>query len=293
MTNDQLASFIAVIEAGSFSKAAQKLFLAPQTLMQQIGNLEAELGVKLLDRSPQGVRPTSGGAEYYRDAKIMLEMLDTAKTRARIASSGRPTVRFAHCGGRLALKHYLMDVARAFSERRPDVAQVHCFEPDDPEECLSGVETGEFDMVEWILDPSLRERGMGFTPLAPAKPHLLVSNAHPLAGKQQVELSDLDGNKIACSSPSWFCAIARDLSEQAPSAVLESHPYDSVGIANVCMNMGAFLVWDIVDTSNVADLAVVSLPERYDSWFGIAHAASPSPETSAVLEVVSELFPRV
>ena len=65
MNDRNLISYIAVAEKGSFYKAAQSLYMAPQTLIQQINQLENEVNIKLLDRSSKGVELTPAGRSFY------------------------------------------------------------------------------------------------------------------------------------------------------------------------------------------------------------------------------------
>ncbi|MFP3561420.1 LysR family transcriptional regulator, partial [Paraburkholderia sp. SIMBA_049] len=62
----QLRYFVSIVEYGSLGKAAEKLFVAQPSLSQQIAKLEGDLGVALLVRSPQGVKPTAAGQALYR-----------------------------------------------------------------------------------------------------------------------------------------------------------------------------------------------------------------------------------
>lgn len=55
MYNTQLETFICVVEAGSFSKAADKLFISPPAVIKQINSLEASLGVQLFSRTHRGL----------------------------------------------------------------------------------------------------------------------------------------------------------------------------------------------------------------------------------------------
>ena len=71
-----LKYFLAIVDAGSFSKAAQKLFVAQPSLSQQIANLEFELKTKLLLRSAQGIMPTAAGSILYRHARQILRQVD-------------------------------------------------------------------------------------------------------------------------------------------------------------------------------------------------------------------------
>ena len=59
-----LRYFIAVLEAGSLSRAAGSLYVAQPALMAQIKKLEAELGAQLFERSHAGVTPTRCASAY-------------------------------------------------------------------------------------------------------------------------------------------------------------------------------------------------------------------------------------
>ena len=51
MYNPQLDTFLCVVEAGSFSKAAEQLYISAPAVIKQINSLEASLGMKLFDRT--------------------------------------------------------------------------------------------------------------------------------------------------------------------------------------------------------------------------------------------------
>ncbi|KAA1251750.1 LysR family transcriptional regulator [Mycobacterium simiae] len=71
-----LSNFVTVVEAGSFSRAAQKIYIAQPSLSQQIASLEAQLGAALLLRSARGVRPTAQGEVLYREALNILRQVE-------------------------------------------------------------------------------------------------------------------------------------------------------------------------------------------------------------------------
>lgn len=60
MLNHQLETFIQVAENGSFSKGAEKLYITPSAVIQQINNLEQDLQVTLLKRTRHGTQLTLG-----------------------------------------------------------------------------------------------------------------------------------------------------------------------------------------------------------------------------------------
>ena len=61
MYDPALDTFIAVAECGSFTKAAQRLYISSTAVMKQMNALERRLELKLLDRTPAGVRLTPAG----------------------------------------------------------------------------------------------------------------------------------------------------------------------------------------------------------------------------------------
>ena len=72
MYNHQLDTFIQVADAGSFSKAAEALFISSTAVMKQINLLEGSLEVQLFNRTPRGLTLTNAGKSYYQDAKYMI-----------------------------------------------------------------------------------------------------------------------------------------------------------------------------------------------------------------------------
>ena len=92
MTNDLLRAFIAVIDAGSFSKAAEQLYISSTALMKQMNTLEAQVGVQLLIRTNHGILATDAGVSFYHDTKIILQYSEKAIARARQAASTNPSM---------------------------------------------------------------------------------------------------------------------------------------------------------------------------------------------------------
>lgn len=72
----QLKYFAAIVELGSFSRAAREIYIAQPALSSQIAALEAELDTQLLIRTARGVTPTDAGLTLYRTAGSILRQLD-------------------------------------------------------------------------------------------------------------------------------------------------------------------------------------------------------------------------
>jgi LysR family nitrogen assimilation transcriptional regulator len=79
----QLRYFVAIAEQGSLSRAAALLRVAQPALSLHVRNMETDLQVQLLHRSPRGVVPTEAGAILLRNARIILRQLAVAEEEIR------------------------------------------------------------------------------------------------------------------------------------------------------------------------------------------------------------------
>jgi len=91
-----LRYFVAVADAGTFTRAAERLFIAQPTLSQQIGRLEQILGTRLLVRGRDGVALTAAGTVLLDAARDVLSRVDHGISQTRQAAGlGRPRLRVA------------------------------------------------------------------------------------------------------------------------------------------------------------------------------------------------------
>src|ERR1700744_505968 len=89
-----LRYFVALADAGSFTHAAEQIFIAQPTLSQQIRRLEEIVGAQLLQRSREGLELTSAGAVLLDASRTVLSLVDHEVHRTRQAAGlGRPALR--------------------------------------------------------------------------------------------------------------------------------------------------------------------------------------------------------
>ena len=88
VTLDQLRTFIAAADEGSFSAAGRKLRRAQSVVSQTLANLEGQLGVTLFDRSGRYPRVTDEGRSLLVDARAVADATDALKARARAMHEG-------------------------------------------------------------------------------------------------------------------------------------------------------------------------------------------------------------
>lgn len=88
ITLDQLRTFIAAVDEGSFSAAGRKLRRAQSVVSQTLANLEVQLGVKLFDRSERYPKLTEEGRSLLPEARSVADNMDEFKARARAMREG-------------------------------------------------------------------------------------------------------------------------------------------------------------------------------------------------------------
>mgnify|MGYP001819592537 CR=1 FL=1 len=115
-----MRAFVAVVEAGGFSEAARRMDVSKATISKQVGQLEADLGARLLHRTTRRVSPTSAGQAYFEQCRPLLaelEELDAAMHSTTAEPKGELRVTAPVSFAEL----HLMRPVSEFSSRFPDV----------------------------------------------------------------------------------------------------------------------------------------------------------------------------
>ena len=121
-----LTYFVAVAEERSFTRAAERLWVAQPGLSTQIRRLEAELGVQLLERHPRGVEPTAAGELLLERARAALAAAEVARNTGHDLQAGLVgSIRVGLATG--AAWGEAPALLQAFARERPDV-EVTVFE---------------------------------------------------------------------------------------------------------------------------------------------------------------------
>lgn len=122
---DGIATFVQVVEAGSFAVAAERLNLTRSAVGKIIARLEARLGTRLLQRTTRTQSLTEDGQAYYDCCVRALAELDAAETMlegGRLQPQGRLRVSVPIAFGHLCVAPVLMELARRHSSLRIDVS---------------------------------------------------------------------------------------------------------------------------------------------------------------------------
>ncbi|ATE73750.1 LysR family transcriptional regulator [Lysobacter capsici] len=117
---DAMQAFVRVVEAGSFTKAAQTLHMSKTSVTQLVQQLEARLRVRLLNRTTRKLAVTADGAAYYERVVRLLADMDDAETSLSSASAA-PKGRLRVDVPSPLARMILMPALPAFHAQYPDI----------------------------------------------------------------------------------------------------------------------------------------------------------------------------
>lgn len=290
MYNPMLSTFIAVADFGSFTKAAEHLYISPTAVMKQMNSLEAHLNLKLIERTPMGVNLTPAGKITYKDAKFIIDYSKKSIAGASAAAHSSDTT---FCVGTSLLNPAkpFMDLWYHINNNFPDY-KLHLvpFE-DDHNGILSEIKKlGEkFDFLIGVCDSKEWLSLCKFLPLGKYRKMVAVSREHRLASKQQINIEDLYGETlmIVCKGDSGVNDFLRnDLEKNHPQIHIEDTPqfYD-MSVFNRCAETNNVLL--TIECWQDVHPGLVSIPVNWDYSipYGLLYSANAP---SDVLEFVNQ-----
>ena len=189
-----LRYFIAVVEQQSFTKAAEKLFIAQPPLSRQIQNLEEELGVQLLERGSRPVKTTEVGDFFYQYAVKLVSNADNMISMTKRISSVEKIMRIGFVGS--LLFGLLPRIINLYRQDHPHL-KIELYEMGTKAQ-VEALKDGKIDVGFGRLkfsDPAIKR-----TLLRNERLYVAVAANHRLNQfKQQgVSLSELIDEKILC-----------------------------------------------------------------------------------------------
>lgn len=192
-----LRYFVAVAEEENVTRAAARLRVSQPPLSRQIQDLEAELGLQLLERTAKSVRLTEAGRVFYQEARAVLQRVEDAIATARAVADGDAGE--LHIGYAPSLTVELLPKAlRTFRESSPGVkVSLHDL---STEQMLSGLRDGSLDAALMVKTSSTALRGLQFRNLVTYHVVVAAHPTHPLAKRRRVPLAVLASERLIAYS---------------------------------------------------------------------------------------------
>ncbi|MFD7705544.1 LysR family transcriptional regulator [Streptomyces sp. NPDC059786] len=295
----RLAALVAVSEAGSITRAAERLGYTPPALSQQVAKLEREAGTALLVRHPRGARLTAAGELLVTRARRVLDELELARHElARVAGLAGGSLRLGTF--QTAGIHLLPPVLSAFRRAHPDVELAVANH--EPPAGIAAVAAGEVDLALTHTyapaEPVPLPASVAAEPLLVEELVLVTAPGHALAdGSSRLPLGALAGQPLISMAPDHpprqgvEAALAR--AGAAPSVLVETPGYALV-CALVSAGLGVAVVPEMVARTSATPLGTRLLdPGELRRTISVVHRNDgPTPTADAFRALLRGAFGR-
>lgn len=200
-TLDRLRALAAVAVHGSIAQAARSMHMTPSGVSQQLAKLEREAGHPLLEPHGRSVRLTHAGRILAGHADRLLAQL--AAAQADLADLGDEVLGPLRIGGvGSAVRTLLPDALAALAAEHPRLTPTVV--DGEAVDLLPRLLSGELDLLlieSWANRPLTVPEGVTLRTLVSEDVYVAVSDRHPLADRESVDLADLPDTVWACCPP--------------------------------------------------------------------------------------------
>lgn len=194
MTLQQLKYVTKIAEKGSFSDAAKDLFLSQPSLTKAMGELEKELGIVIFHRTNKGVSLSKDGEIFLGYARQVLDQLSLIEERYLHQSGGRQEFGVSTQHYSFAVNAFV-EMIQKYGREEYDFNLRECQTYEIIEDVAHGKsEIGILYLNEFngtVLRKILKMNHLEFHELIVTRPHVFLSNVHPLAKNEFVTMDDL------------------------------------------------------------------------------------------------------
>jgi len=291
MYSRELTTFISVAEQGSFLKASKELYITAASVMNQINKLEANVGVKLIERTSQGTQLTVAGRSFYKDAKKIINQSEQAIAHTRqIARNEKQTI---HIGTSILRPcKILVDLWSEIDDGTvPVTIRIVPFD-DNPTSMEKMLETlgKEIDCFVTPCDSLTWKEKYNILVLKQGKCCIAVPRKHRLAKKEKLKWSDLDGENLMLLKRGDSPVLNRlrdEIETKHPNINILNilHFYDT-NIFNECEQTG--YIMETLDIWKDVHPSIVTIPMEweYKMPYGIVYAQQPSEQVQAFINII-------
>ena len=197
MYHPQLDVFITVADCGSFTKAAERLYISPTAVMKRMNVLEERLRLTLLYRTPQGVALTEEGNAIYKDAKQMIAFsAESVRNARQLAQNRQYTLRVGT--SLMNPCKPLMDIWKDLNGNHPNFHLKVVPYIDDSQGILHILDTlgTSFDLIVAACNSAEWFKRCGFYPLGAYRVCCALPQRHPLSGRKLLAVEELHGQRL-------------------------------------------------------------------------------------------------
>ena len=284
MYNRQLDVFVKAAELGSFSKAAEALYITPSAVIQQVNGLEERLGVKLFDRSRRGIVLTAAGSHLLMESREIISRSGRLIEELReISSGGKRQITLG-----VSLLHRSRLVYELWSkflgvekDYRLNVVNLQFINRS------ATFFAQDADVIEGLNDGEMWQGKWAFMPLCRVPLSCAVPKDHPLAGRSRLSVDDLKGKTLVTIRRGMTPCLDRfadDLTRRG-AVVQEVQVYDLSLFSSCAINgyvMQTPMCWHDIHP----DLLTIPCDWDYALEYGLWYKPEPSNAAARFLDFV-------
>ena len=288
MTLQQMKYIIAIVQYGSITEAAKRLFISQPSLSNAVKDIETETGIEIFQRSVKGITLTSDGTEFLSYARQVVEQAELMEQRYLNKKPSRQL-----CS--VSTQHYAFAV-NAF------VNVISALDTDEYEFTLRETRTYEIiedvknfhselgilylsEFNEKVITKLLKESHLIFTPLFTANPHVFVSSLHPLSDKKLITLSDLEDYPCLAFEQGEYNSFY--FSEEILSTVPHKkiiHVSDRATLFNLLIGLNGYTICTGVLNNNLNGDNIISVPLETDEKMNVGFIKNEKANLSSFAE---------
>lgn len=292
MYSRELYTFVIAAEKGSFLSASKELFITPASVMNQINKFESQIGIKLIERTNQGITLTSAGCSIYKEAKKIIKISDRAISQAKqIAMNEQQIINV----GTSILRpcKTLVDLWSEIDDETLPVT-IHIVPFDDTPAGMDSMLSSlgkDIDCFVGPCDSITWRESYNILHIKNGKCEIAVPRKHKLAKKLSLNWNDLEGETIMLvkrgDSPT-LNKMRDEIETKHPQiTVIDTPHFYDTSIFNECEQNGCLM--ETLDIWRDVHPSIVTIPMEWDYTmpYGIIYAKHPSEIVESFIRKIS------
>ena len=273
MTIQQCKYILKIAECGSLNQAAKELFVAQSSLSVSVKSLEQELNIKIFERAGNGVYLTEEGTEFIHYARQICEQSDFVVNRyvehhpcKHLYISTQHYDFVADLFGKLL--NETKDDRYRFSLREMKTYDI--IRETETAVCDIGIIAIK-DKDNGIMERYLTKRGLRFTPLRQAMPHVYLRKEHPIASYSVIKEEDLkDYTYVSYEQGEHNSSF---FTEEISGAHSDKQVQisDRASLMNVLLATDCYTIGTGIMPSQLNEGRIVSIPFESEDFYNIGY----------------------
>ena len=295
MYNKYLEIFIQVADTGSFSKAAEKLYISSTAVMKQMNLMEQELGLDLLIRTNHGIKLTEVGKQIYKDCKFIIDYSNQAIKNAKKLQN--QNTHFVTIGTSLICPcKPLLDLWYKINDQYPEF-KIKIVPFEENHTIILNTLNSNGVNLDFIVSPCDSKQWLenfNFLKLGDYRFCVAVPVSHPLAKKEEISYEDLSGEKITAIT-TGDSKQNQDILENIKKICKDVEIFDApffydIEVFNKCEENGSLLVtlecWKDVHPA----FKTIPLSSGEVISYGILYSKTPTDDALKFLDIIKTVI---